>query len=287
VQPATVRCLRPLGRGSGWAGKKEALLGVRRVRRELDGNGAAVSDAATHPRSVCLLFSPDLTCTRAVSEHPREGELELRTRSQRVLAPYIEDTLLYASADAIQKPDLRTLAILVTWFGIHSSWVNVDRLTHLVNEQLAERVLALWSTLAHWQEKDRRFVRLAKLYTGPQQDLLNLGTEFQIKRHRVDPRFTGSVLRVPANVLRDRMADVPSPADFGKRHRAYHYRMMIGPSHRADMWAALERSPELSTAELARKTYGSFATAWRVKREFAVLAPPNVRSAAIQESRSA
>lgn len=63
--------------------------------------------------------------------------------------PNIEDTLLYASADAIQKPDLRTLAVLVTWFGIHSSWVNVDRLTYLVSEQLSERVRALWSALAH------------------------------------------------------------------------------------------------------------------------------------------
>ena len=201
--------------------------------------------------------------------------------------PNIEDTLLHASADAIQKPDLRTLAMLVTWFGIHSSWVNVDRLTHLVSEQPSERVRALWSALAHWQEKDRRFVRLSELYTGPQQDLLDLGTEFQIKRHGVDPRFKGSVLRVPANVLRDRLADVLSPADLAKRHRAYHYRVMIGPSYRADMWAALERNPELSTAELARKTYGSFATAWRVKREFAVLASQTVRSVAIQKSRSA
>lgn len=192
--------------------------------------------------------------------------------------PNIEDTLLYASADAIEKPDLRTLAVLVTWFGVHSCWLNVDRLTHLVSEQSSERLRALWSALAHWQEKDRRFVRLSKLYTGPQQDLLHLETEYQIKRHGEDPRFKGSVLRVPANVLRDRAADVLSPADLAKRHRAYHYRVMIGPSYRADMWAALERNPELSTAELARKTYGSFATAWRVKREFAVLAPQTVGS---------
>jgi hypothetical protein len=89
--------------------------------------------------------------------------------------PNIEDTLLYASAEAIQKPDLRTLAILVTWFGIHFSWVNADRLTHLASEQLSERVRALWSALAHWQEKDRRFVRLSKLCTSPQKDLLGPG----------------------------------------------------------------------------------------------------------------
>src|ERR1700730_6495976 len=81
--------------------------------------------------------------------------------------------------------------------------------------------------------------------------------------------------------------DVLSPADLAKRHRAYHFRIMIGPSYRADMWAALESNPELSTAELARKTYGSFATAWRVKREFAVLASQTVRSAAVQKPRSA
>ena len=201
--------------------------------------------------------------------------------------PNIEDTLLYASADAIEKPDLRTLAVLVTWFGVHSSWVNVDRLTHLVSEQSSERVRALWSALARWQEKDRRLVRLSKLHTGPQQDLLDVGTKFQTKRHGEDPRFKGSVLRVPANVLRDRVVDVLSPADLAKQHRAYHYRVMIGPSYRADMWAALERNLELSTAELARKTYGSFATAWRVKREFAVLASQTVRSAAVQEPRSA
>jgi hypothetical protein len=111
--------------------------------------------------------------------------------------PNIEDTLLYASVDAIEKPDLRTLAVLVTWFGVHSSWVNVDRLTHLVGEQPSERVRALWSALARWQEKDRRFVRLSRLYTDPQQDLLYLGAEFRIKRHGADPRFEGSVYGYP------------------------------------------------------------------------------------------
>src|SRR5258708_8263524 len=150
--------------------------------------------------------------------------------------------------------------MLVTWFGVHSSCVNVDRLKHIVSEQSSERVRACWAALAHGQEKGRGFVRLSKLYTGPQQDLLDLGTEFQIKRHGVDPRFKGSVLRVPANVLRDRLADVLSPADLAKRHCAYHYRVMIGPSYRADMWAALERNQELSTPELDPNTSGSFTT---------------------------
>ena len=134
------------------------------------------------------------------------------------------------------------------------------------------------------------FRRMSALTRHPSADVLThdmvgIGMNFAAKPAR-DPNIEDT-LRVPANVLRERLADVLSPADLAKRHRAYHYRVMIGPSYRADMWAALERNPELSTAELARKTYGSFATAWRVKREFAVLASQTVRSPAIQKSRSA
>jgi hypothetical protein len=38
------------------------------------------------------------------------------------------------------------------------------------------------------------------------------------------------------------------------------------------MWAELDRDPSLSAAELARRSYGSFATAWHVKRDWQVLA---------------
>jgi hypothetical protein len=38
------------------------------------------------------------------------------------------------------------------------------------------------------------------------------------------------------------------------------------------MWALLEAEPAITTAELARRTYGSYATAWRVRRDFEVLA---------------
>jgi hypothetical protein len=33
------------------------------------------------------------------------------------------------------------------------------------------------------------------------------------------------------------------------------------------MWAEMEGTPVLKAAEIARKTYGSFATVWQVKRE--------------------
>jgi hypothetical protein len=39
----------------------------------------------------------------------------------------------------------------------------------------------------------------------------------------------------------------------------------MGPTYRADVWVALEAAPHLSVAELARRTYASFATAWQAK----------------------
>jgi hypothetical protein len=185
----------------------------------------------------------------------------------------IEDTVLFASIEGMEKRDLRVLAVLVTWFGIHASWVNADRLINLVAAEASDRVRALWSALARWQKKDRRFTRLTALYVGARQDVIGTGTEYQVERHGEDARFRGSAIRVAANVLRDRPRDVLLPSALARRHRAYRYRIMMGPNYRADMWAALEQDPTLSAAELARKTYGSFATAWHVRRDFGMLAP--------------
>lgn len=184
--------------------------------------------------------------------------------------PNIEDTLLFASVEGLERDDLRVLAVLVTWFGVHAGHVNADRLTRLVGLQKSKRVRAFWSALARWRSADRRFARLARAYRGPRLDLLSTGTDFQVARHGEDPRFAGSKLRVPANVPRDRPADVLQPAELSRAHAAYRWRLVIGPSYRADMWAALEREPDLSAAALARVTYGSFATAWQVRRDFAV-----------------
>ena len=182
--------------------------------------------------------------------------------------PNIEDTLLFASIEGMERGDLRVLAVLVTWFGVHLGRVNADRLTRLVGLQESKRVSAFWSALARWRASDRRFARLGRAYRGPRVDLLTAGTAFQIARHGEDQRLAGSTLRAPAKLLRDRPADVLTPAELARRHRAYRWRLVIGPSYRADMWAALEREPTLPAAEVARRTYGSFATAWQVRRDF-------------------
>lgn len=118
-------------------------------------------------------------------------------------APDLEATLVRASIERMERGDLRVLAVLVTWFGVHAARVNTDRLTRFVGLQGSKRVRALWSALARWRAADRRFARLTRAYRGPRLDLLSTGNSFQVARHGEDPRF-----RVPANVLRDRPADV-------------------------------------------------------------------------------
>ena len=182
----------------------------------------------------------------------------------------IEDTLLAASVEALERDDLRVLAVLVTWLRIHHAWVNADRLLRAVRAHEGPRVRAFWAAVGSWlggARRDRRFTRFAELYRGPRVDLLAAGTEFHVRRVGEDARFAGTALRVPAGVLRDRDSDVVAPAVLARRHGTYRQRVMMGPSYRADMWAALEEDSSLSAAELARVAYGSFATAWQVKHD--------------------
>ena len=183
----------------------------------------------------------------------------------------IEDTLLFAAEAGMLQDDLRVLSLLVTWWGIHSRWVNADRLTRVVAAQEHRRVRAFWSAVASWMGKDRRFSRMQRIHQGPRVDLLAAGTTFHISNQGEDPRFEGTALRVPAETLRDRPADVLSPAELCRRHAAFRHRVMMGPGYRADAFAALEAQPDLSVAELARRTYTSFATAWQVKRDFELI----------------
>lgn len=149
--------------------------------------------------------------------------------------------------------------------------MNADRLCKLAAAQKPARVRAFWAGLGRSiSVKDRRFAPLGKLHHGARVDLLRAGSDFQVKRNGEDPRFASGPLPVPANVLRERSSDVLTPGQLAARHSAYRARVIIGPSYRADMWAALEREPQLPAAELARRTYGSFATAWHVRRDFVI-----------------
>ena len=183
----------------------------------------------------------------------------------------IEGTLVFASALGMDDGDLRVLAVLTTWLGVHHTHVNADRLVRLVGAHPSERVRAYGSAIATWLEKDRRLARLGGAYDGAPIELLPTGTEFQIKRRGEDERFTGSKLRVPKGTLRDRHEDVLPPEVLVRRHAGYRNRVLMGPSFRADVWTALEHAPDLSIADIARKASCSFATAWQAAQDYRLL----------------
>ncbi len=190
----------------------------------------------------------------------------------------IEATLVHASQLGMDDGDLRVLSVLTTWLGVHQAHVNADRLVRLAAAETSERVRAYWAAIASWLAKDRRFARLNATYDGPRVDLLPVGTDFQLKRRGEDPRFVGSKLKAPAGTLRDREDDVLKPEALARRHAGYRNRLLIGPTWRADVWTVLERAPELSVAEVARRASCSFATAWQVVQDFKLLRSVGRRS---------
>lgn len=183
----------------------------------------------------------------------------------------LESTLVQAPQLGMDDGDLRVLSMLTTWLGMHHPYVNADRLIRLARAETSERVRAYWSAIAAWLAKDRRVARLRTSYRGPRVDLLPVGTDFQVKRRGEDPRFLDSKLRAPAGTLRDRVEDVLPPETLARRHAGYRNRLLIGPTWRADVWTVLERHPDLTVAEVARRAACSFATAWQVAQDFRVL----------------
>src|SRR5512139_3203486 len=69
----------------------------------------------------------------------------------------IEDTLIGASVEGMERGDLRMLAVLVTWLGVHHERINADRLVRAARDQSSTRVRAFWAAVATWLERDRRF----------------------------------------------------------------------------------------------------------------------------------
>lgn len=183
----------------------------------------------------------------------------------------IEPTLLQASVAGMEGHDFRVLSVLTTWFGVHHSHVNADKLVRLVRAHPSARVRAYWAALAQWKQKDRRFARLVACHRGRRMDLLPVGTEFQLARKGEDERFAGTSLRVPVGPLRDRGEDVLSPEALVQRHAGYRNRVLMGPSFRADVWTVLEKAPDRTVAEVARRVSCSFATAWEVAQDFKLL----------------
>ncbi len=196
----------------------------------------------------------------------------IRIAGQKSLTDFnIEDVLISASIEGICQEDYRVLGLMVDWIEIHGKLINVDRLAKIVSILNDEKVRRFWKAISQWQSKDIRFKKIGKVSKiRGSADLLDVGTDFLIRKNGEDERFKGSALRVPNLTLRHRLDDIHSPQTLSQINLFYRFRLMIGASYRADLWALLEKKPHLTPTELARLTYSSFATAWGVKRDFEI-----------------
>jgi hypothetical protein len=78
-------------------------------------------------------------------------------------------------------------------------------------------------------------------------------------------------LLVANKTLRSRQEDILSSKELALKHQDYFYKILIGPSYRADMISQYLRNPSLTASQLAKNTYGSFATAWEVMKDINLL----------------
>jgi len=185
--------------------------------------------------------------------------------------PNIEDTLIAAAIEGMAG-DFRVLGILTDWFYLHYERVNVDRLIRALKNENNQRVNAYFAAIGNIFNKDIRYKKLKKIYRGEALNLsLGPGSSFLIKRNGEDERFVGSKLLVANGTLRVRLDDILSPQDLAKIHSDYYYRLLIGPSYRADMVSLFKQNPRLTASELAKQTYGSFATAWGVMKDMSLI----------------
>lgn len=185
----------------------------------------------------------------------------------------IELTLASAIEHALPR-DYRLLAVIVTWLEMHHARVNVPRLGRVVKGTAAgPLVAAFWAAIGHWLgPQDTRWLAMKRLYVGKTLDLDDAEiTAMQLQRVGADPRFAGSPLRVHAKLLRSRAADVDTSEQLAARHPLYRKRLELGANYRADVWYALERDPQATPAQIARKVGCSYETARSVAEDFRLL----------------
>lgn len=196
--------------------------------------------------------------------------------------PNIEDTLVAASMEGVSKNDGRLLSLLIDWLEVHYERINVSRLTDIVvllNETQHRFVKIFWCANAQRFTTDIRFKHLASIIKKDRIDFIDRNVEknsyqstpFLIQKNGEDERFKNTCIRVPNKVYPTRLRQIATPSELSRRHMGYRYRVMFGPSYRADVWAVLRRYPELSPTEIAKKTYCSYASAFETKQDYLIV----------------
>lgn len=187
--------------------------------------------------------------------------------------PNIEDTLIAASLEGLSGEG-RVMSLLVDWLEIHHQRINADRLVQLVFYVAGtndKKFVCFWIAIAEWLATDIRFAKLRAAAPKKRLDYLDERTDFLIQKNGEDERFEKTCLRVPRKTFRHRPEDILSPEELVRIHLSYRFRIMMGPTYRADMWAVLYEHAATSAAKLARLCYGSYPTAHSVKNDFSLV----------------
>lgn len=182
----------------------------------------------------------------------------------------IEVTLASAVVSAMPH-DYRLLGVIFAWLEVHHGRVNVPRLGRLLARMDASALVrAFWAAAGTWLGRtDARWRVLVRTYRGARLDLDDSEvTRVQLARVGLDPRFEGTALRVHAKLLRSRAADVDDAVQLASRHPGYLRRVQLGPTYRADVWAALDREPKASAADIARRVGCAYETARSVAEDW-------------------
>ncbi len=199
------------------------------------------------------------------------------------IAPNIEASIVSASVEAVNYQDNRIGGLLVDWITAHYLRMNVDRLTKFVfslDDVVYKFVKIFWCANAQrLYPKDQRFKRLSALYRGKRinfsdrfvKNKQQKVTKMLIEMKEEDERFKGTCIRVHRGYFSERPHQIFPVSVIAKKHLSYHYRVMMGPSYRADLWALLKMYPNISAYALGKKAHCSYRTAYIAKKDYELL----------------
>ena len=202
---------------------------------------------------------------------------------KKSINPNIESAVISASIEAVNNKDNRIGGLLVDWITIHYLRVNVDRLTKFVfslSDLDYKSVKIFWCANAQrLVVKDQRFKRLSELYKGKRVDFadrfLKKGqrkvTKTIIEIKGADERFKRTCIRVPKGYFSERPYQIFPVSVIAKNHLPYRYRVMMGASYRADLWALLDSNPGISAYALGKKAHCSYRSAYIAKKDYELL----------------
>ena len=197
--------------------------------------------------------------------------------------PNIEASITSASIEAVNNKDNRMAGLLVDWITTHYLRVNLDRLTKFVfslSDSDYKFVKIFWCANAQRLFiKDQRFKRLSELYKGRRVNFADRflkkgqkkATRMLIEIKGEDERFKRTCIRAPKGYFSERPHQIFPVSVIAKNHLPYRYRVMMGSSYRADLWALLDSDPSISAYALGKKAHCSYRVAYMAKKDYELL----------------